>query len=207
HQRPRRRRAPPHPRPGAVVPNAARACAVSRRWCGLWARVPALRFASSGPSSSAAEPCAALERYISFVNDILARRMQSDCPVESLEISYTTDSEDSLKQLMSVSVEAAQGWIQYAFQHGLKSIIVDLDLPDDEYEENYNDESTTKSPSHRPFARKDRCCRCRCSSPWPPRVIRKLPARVCKSCACTRFGFLIPVRSCVSKPTCSRSCG
>ncbi|CAN6179217.1 unnamed protein product [Urochloa humidicola] len=132
----------------ALVPNAVRACAVSRRWRGLWARVPALRFASSGPpsSSSAAEPCAALERYVSFVNGILARRMRSDCcPVESLEISYTTDddSEDSLGQLMSASVaDAAQGWIRYAFQHGLKSIVMDLDLPDDDYgeaEENNDD--------------------------------------------------------------------
>ncbi|CAO2047607.1 unnamed protein product [Urochloa humidicola] len=47
---------------------------------------------------------------------------------------------------MSASIDAVQGWIRYAFQHGLKSFIVDLHFHDDDdddyYDENddYDDE-------------------------------------------------------------------
>ncbi|CAD6343014.1 unnamed protein product [Miscanthus lutarioriparius] len=41
----------------------------------------------------ATKRCAALEQFVSCVNDILARRAQSDCAIESLVISYTTGSD------------------------------------------------------------------------------------------------------------------
>ncbi|CAL5046170.1 unnamed protein product [Urochloa decumbens] len=132
----------------ALMPDgrdAARAAVLSRRWLGLWRRVPTLRF-TSPRVSSAAGPCAAFERSVSFVNSILARRMQSDCPIESLEISYTMDSEHNLKRLMLASVDAVQGWIRYAFLHGLKSFIVDLDLRDDDYEEEDDDKGCENEP-------------------------------------------------------------
>ena len=61
--------------------DAVRTGALSRRWLGLWTRVPALRFASRSVSM------ADLERFVSFVNGVLARRSQSDCAIESLAIS------------------------------------------------------------------------------------------------------------------------
>jgi hypothetical protein len=180
--------------------DALRTCVLSRRWLGLWKRIPRLRFASCYPAVStaacsaaerhaalkrqyvscvndvlaercdASEPdyyyypissfrdvldlrthspevsmaadiatelCDALERsaleqYVSCVNDILARRAQSDCAIESLAISYTTTGSDSYgykprEQVTSAFVDAAQGWIQYAFRRrGLKSFIMDL---------------------------------------------------------------------------------
>ncbi|KAF8698148.1 hypothetical protein HU200_035663 [Digitaria exilis] len=84
--------------------DAVRTGALSRRWRGLWARVAALRFASRPASES--DPCAALERYVSFVDGVLARRTRSDCAIEDLAISYTTDPDEhylKLKQLMLAS--------------------------------------------------------------------------------------------------------
>jgi hypothetical protein len=184
--------------------DASRTCVLSRRWLGLWKRIPKLRFASCYPTvctaacSAAerhdalnrqyiscvndilAERCGAasdpdyyyyypvsslcdvldlrtnhpevsmaaaiatelcdalelstLEQFVSCVNDILARRAQSsesDCAIESLAISYTTTATGSghkpREQVTSAFVDAAQGWIQYAFRrHGLKSFTMDL---------------------------------------------------------------------------------
>ncbi|CAN6214984.1 unnamed protein product [Urochloa humidicola] len=126
--------------------DAVRMGALSRRWLRLSTRVPALRFISRPVPSSATgtELCAAMDEYASFVNNILDRRTtQSDCAVESLDILYkTTDSEYertrdyrqmpeyNMEQMMPASVHAAQGWIRYAFQHGVRSFALDLRLPE-----------------------------------------------------------------------------
>ena len=138
--------------------DAARTGALSRRWRGLWARAPALRFASRPPGSgAAASSAAALERYAASVDAALARRARSGCAIESLSIAYAAGSEHHpvelppsfaddaaewgvpclrdpvteriLEQLMPASVRAARGWIGYAFRHGVKSFDLDLRLP------------------------------------------------------------------------------
>ncbi|CAN6202432.1 unnamed protein product [Urochloa humidicola] len=140
--------------------DAARAATLSRRWLGLWARVPALHFASRPVPSAArgAEWRASLDAFVSLVDGVLARRAQTGCAIESLSISYAreTASSDSdhaeqeeeeepmpaafagvcfrlsdhdLEQLMLVSAGAAQGWIRHAFQHGVRSLVLDMPLP------------------------------------------------------------------------------
>ncbi|OEL32766.1 hypothetical protein BAE44_0006215 [Dichanthelium oligosanthes] len=114
---------------------AARTAALSRRWLRLWPRVPALRFASRLESKDArgAERRAALDQYVSYVNGVLApRSAQSGCAIETLSISYTSGPAHNEEELMQASVDAAQGWIRYAFQHGVKSFI--LDLPSNVFE-------------------------------------------------------------------------
>ncbi|CAL5036925.1 unnamed protein product [Urochloa decumbens] len=137
--------------------DAARTGALSRRWRGLWARVPALRFASRPEPLGVSG--AGLERYAAVVDGVLARRARSGCAIESLSILYATGSDEhslehqptmppfadaaqlvipglpepeterNLEQQMPASVYAAQRWMGYAFRHGVRSFDLDLRLP------------------------------------------------------------------------------
>ncbi|XP_072149493.1 uncharacterized protein [Setaria viridis] len=151
--------------------DAARTAALSRRWLRLWPRVPVLRFASRPVPRAAGgdEWRAALDEFVPFVNGVLSQRSAQSgrAIIESLSISYIRESESEhteteqpmpafvgafpdhdLEQLMLVSVGAAQGWIRHAFQHGVKSLILDMPLParmtllvgsdDDDYKDYYS---------------------------------------------------------------------
>jgi hypothetical protein len=73
--------------------DAVRTGALSRRWLGLWKRVPALSFISRSVwEATDVEERAALTRYVFSVNDVLVLRSQSGCAIERLAIPYTTHS-------------------------------------------------------------------------------------------------------------------
>uniref|UniRef100_A0A0E0JE96 F-box domain-containing protein n=1 Tax=Oryza punctata TaxID=4537 RepID=A0A0E0JE96_ORYPU len=110
----------------ASLPNMTdvmRACAVSRRWRHLEARVPVLRFFFLDYNFNDREK---LDQFIAFVNNILARRAhKSDATVEELEISLKLFN--SKRSVPSVDVARVDAWIQYAMQHVLKSFTVQFD--------------------------------------------------------------------------------
>ncbi|CAD6262292.1 unnamed protein product [Miscanthus lutarioriparius] len=109
--------------------NVVRTHALSRRWRGLWTGVAALRFDFDSRRKLCRSDAAA-ERYIAFVNGALALRAtaaKEPAFVEDLAISFDIDKLS--EQLVPLSVEAAQGWIRYAVQHAVKSLIFKLTLP------------------------------------------------------------------------------
>ncbi|CAL5069966.1 unnamed protein product [Urochloa decumbens] len=100
--------------------DAVRTGALSRRWRGLWTRLPALRFASgSRPEFSSAANGS--QRYIAFVNDALALRVaQTEPAVEHLAITFI------MRSLLQRCFEAAQGWIEDAVRNDVKSFVLEL---------------------------------------------------------------------------------
>ncbi|KAL6650764.1 hypothetical protein ACP70R_009689 [Stipagrostis hirtigluma subsp. patula] len=120
--------------------DAVRMGALSRRWCGLWARLPALRFHSEPWPDFARLGCA-------FVNDALAlRAAQTESAVEHLAVSLTM-----YPPVPSSAVEAAQGWFRYAAQHAVKSFFLELHLrPDFVPHKNKKKNKNKKKEEERP---------------------------------------------------------
>uniref|UniRef100_A0A0D3EJT0 F-box domain-containing protein n=1 Tax=Oryza barthii TaxID=65489 RepID=A0A0D3EJT0_9ORYZ len=98
-----------------------RACAVSRWWCRLGARVPLLRFLCIDRAFDRQET---LDRFVAFINNVLTRRVagQSDAGVEELTISLKSG-------MSSVDVAEVDAWIRYGMQHASNTFTLELNIP------------------------------------------------------------------------------
>ncbi|CAN6240897.1 unnamed protein product [Urochloa humidicola] len=136
--------------------DAARTGALSRRWRGLWMRVPSLRFRFSSTTMEFSRAGGAAtrrwkprphgadgtRRFISFVSNALARRAQqaedddsaAAAVLELLEISFVVypdvvQQKTAREELMLHCIQASQGWIWCAMKSGVKYFALDLSVP------------------------------------------------------------------------------
>ncbi|KAL5218276.1 hypothetical protein ABZP36_018960 [Zizania latifolia] len=117
-----------------TMADVLRACAVSRRWGLLAARVPSLRFAIELiPDNSDLKHQNKVDRFITFINHVLAKRaVQSDGLIEELSILFEPDYGSlGTHQVPTSIIDGAhvKSWIKYGMQHVTKSLVLMLDLP------------------------------------------------------------------------------
>ncbi|KAL5219538.1 hypothetical protein ABZP36_020222 [Zizania latifolia] len=110
------------------------ACAVSRRWGLLVARVPSLRFAIElTPDNSDLKHQNKVDRFIAFINHVLAKRaVQFDSRIEELSIFLEPDYGSlDRHQVPTIIIDGAhvKSWIKYGMQHVTKSLVLMLRLP------------------------------------------------------------------------------
>uniref|UniRef100_A0A0E0JE93 F-box domain-containing protein n=1 Tax=Oryza punctata TaxID=4537 RepID=A0A0E0JE93_ORYPU len=111
-----------------------RACAVSRWWCRLGARVPSVSFLClDGGEFDRQEK---LDRFVGFINNVLTRRAAgpSDAGVEKLTISLKSVFHRDCKVgykcgLPSIDVAQVDTWIRYGMQHVSNTFTLELNLP------------------------------------------------------------------------------
>ncbi|CAL4936741.1 unnamed protein product [Urochloa decumbens] len=117
---------------------------LSRRWRGLWTRVPALHF-DAGPVILSPR---AARWFIAFVDNALALRSRSDDSgiIEHLGISLHVCRGRGKPPLTPSSVGSAVGWIRYAGRHGVASFSLSVrvlvkEMLDKDQEEEYDCEA------------------------------------------------------------------
>jgi len=110
--------------------DAGRTGALSRRWHGLWTRVPALRFASTFGRPSGDDD---VRWYTAFVDAALALRAAetAEHAIEHLGISFSVNKDDDATRGLSRAtslIRDARRWSRYAARHAVKSFVLELPL-------------------------------------------------------------------------------
>jgi hypothetical protein len=113
-----------------LLPDAGRTGALSRRWHGLWTRVPALRFASTFGRPGGDDD---VRWYTAFVDAALALRAAetAEHAIEHLGISFSVNKDDDATRGLSRAtslIRDARRWSRYAARHAVKSFVLELPL-------------------------------------------------------------------------------